>query len=111
MKTQTPIKNRRSTKRIQNEFYHLLVSLKRDIDDDFRATDDPCDDKPGMQVTFACDDDVTTWNYQTGDNSYSGGCYSLPHWGVVSLYRNSNCKLLAADAMSEILDGVYQSQP
>ena len=27
-------------------------------------------------------DEGDCWNYQTGDNSFTGGCYSLPHWAV-----------------------------
>ena len=36
----------------------------------------------GLDITFATNDSGDTWNYQTGDNSFTGDCYSLPHWAV-----------------------------
>lgn len=87
------------------EFRHLLEELIQHIDDDCRATDDPSDDQPGMQVTFASDD-LEEWIYQTGDNSFHGGCYSYRHWGVVYLYRDSDCRALASDAYEQIADAV-----
>lgn len=92
----------------EREIASLLVSLKRDIDDDYRASDDPDDDRPGMCVTFGTDDEMATWTYQTGDNSYSGGCYGKAFWGVISLYRTSNCRELAHDAVEQMTDGIYQ---
>lgn len=92
----------------EREIYKLLVSLKQDIDPDFRASNDPDDDKPGMQVTLGTDDEMNSWSYQTGDNSYTGGCYGKAHWAVISLYRASNCRELAHDAVEQMADGIYQ---
>jgi hypothetical protein len=86
-----------------NEIARLLVMLKKDIRDDYRASDDPCDDIPGMCVTIGAND-KGEWSYQTGDNSYTGGAYGMPYWGVISLYRNSNCRELARDAIDQIAD-------
>lgn len=82
----------------------LLISLKPDIADDFRASDDPDDTLPGMQVTISTDGEQ--WNYQTGDNSFSGGCYGDPHWAVIYLYRRSNCRELAREAVNELRDAI-----
>jgi hypothetical protein len=101
----TPTPKPRAIASVRKEWERLLKSLKGDIDDDYRASED--DDKPGMQVTFGVtvnEDGSLSWNYQTGDNSYSGGAYGHPVWAVVSLYRRSPCKELAAEAMDEALD-------
>lgn len=45
------------------------------------------------------------WSYQTGDNSYTGGAYGHPFWGVVSLYRRSNSAALADDIREQLADG------
>ena len=86
----------------------LLKELKQNIGDDYRASDDPEDDKPGMQVTIGftpeTEDKDCSWSYQTGDNSYTGGAYGHHHWAVISLYRRSSCKELAADAADQIAE-------
>jgi hypothetical protein len=85
-----------------NELTHLLRALKGTIHDDYRATEE--DTIPGMQVTVGASDDMEDWNYQTGDNSYSGAAYFYPNWAVIYLYRRSNCFELARDAISQLLD-------
>ena len=87
----------------------LLRALKKDIADDCRASDDPDDNTPGMQVTVATTDGKA-WTYQTGDNSYSGGCYHYAHWSVIYLYRNSNCRDLAREAVAECMEPVHQER-
>lgn len=88
------------------EWTKLLKSLKSDIGDDYRASDDTDDDRPGMCVTIGftpeTDDEPFSWSYQTGDNSYSGGAYGHANWGVVSLYRRSNSRELAEDIADQI---------
>lgn len=81
----------------------LLVSLKRDIGDEYRASGDRDDSTPGMQVTIGADD-TGAWSYQTGDNSYTGGAYGMPYWGVISLYRCSNSTDLARDVIDQIAE-------
>lgn len=83
----------------KNEIYYLLGQLKKEISDEYRASDYPGDNKPGMQVTFATDGEK--WNYQTGDNSFTGACYSLPYWAVIYLYRDSNRQNLAQDVLNQ----------
>lgn len=82
----------------------LLISLKNDIGDEYRAPGCEDDSAPSMQVTIGAPADLYEWSYQTGDNSYSGGAYRFPHWGVITLYRRSNCGALADDAIGQILD-------
>ena len=87
----------------------LLISLKKQISDDYRATDDPDDNSPGMQVTIATTDGKD-WDYQTGDNSYSGACYHYRHWAVIYLYRRSDCRALAREAVAECMEEVWRER-
>ena len=91
---------------IIREVASLLRSLKKQIADDYRASDDVDDNRPGMSVTIGTND-MISWTYQTGDNSYSGSCYSCKSWGVISLYRNSNCLELAKQAVDEMAEAHY----
>lgn len=96
--------------RCKSDWRKLLISLKADIGDDYRCSDDPDDTTPGMLVTIgftpASEDKDASWHYQTGDNSYSGGAYFHKTWAVVYLYRRANCRALANDAADEILNGI-----
>lgn len=91
-----------NTIELKKDITALLHLLQTEIDDDYRATDE--DTEPGMQVTIACNDDMTSFAYQTGDNSYTGSCYFLPHWAVTYLYRNSDCKDLANDIVYQLVE-------
>lgn len=90
------------------EITDLLISLKPDIHDDFRCDGDLEDDTPGMLVTVSTDGEQ--WNYQTGDNSFSGACYGDPHWAVIYLYRRSNCRDLAREAVNELKDAIAMDE-
>lgn len=98
--------------RMVPEWTALLKELKGQIGDEYRASDDPDDDKPGMCVTIgftpASEDKDASWSYQTGDNSYTGGAYGHPHWAVISLYRRSNSVELAREAADQIAELVCQ---
>lgn len=98
---------------LEREVTALLKSLKRSIGDEYRCTDDPDDNTPGMLVTIGAtpqDDGTLSWSYQTGDNSYTGGAYSHRHWGLCYLYRRSNCAQVAHDAVEEIAESVASAQ-
>lgn len=88
----------------RNEIASLLKSLKPEIRDEFRIEEG--DTVPGIQVTIGAsiEGNDIAWNYQTGDNSYTGGAYGHPHWAIIYLHRRSNCRLLAQEVVSEILD-------
>jgi len=77
-----------------------LKEVKPYIHEECRAFEG--DDKPGMVVTIGTNDDESEWAYQSGDNSYFGACYHFPHWSVIYLFRDSNCRGLARDAMGEL---------
>lgn len=80
----------------------LIKSIKKQISDDFRAFDE--DEIPGIQLTVGADMVTGEWDYQTGDNSYSGGAYHYKDWGVVGIYRNSNCLELARDIQNQLAE-------
>jgi len=56
------------------EWTKLFKALKQYIGDDYRASED--EDTPGMCVTIGftpeTEDNDASWNYQTGDNSFTG---------------------------------------
>ena len=91
------------------EWVRLIKSLKPTIGDDYRAYDD-CDgdddSTPSMLVTVGftpeTEDKDCSWSYQTGDNSYTGGAYGHPHWGVVAIHRKSNSNEVANEIAEEI---------
>lgn len=88
------------------DWAELVALLIPDIHDDYRATDDPDDNEPGMCLTVGftpeTEDRDYSWGYQTGDNSYTGGAYSHPHWAVVYLNRQST----PAEVAEEIVDQI-----
>lgn len=92
---------------VERELRRLFIALKSEIGDDYRAVG--CEDSPTPSMTVTIGGTVeggviTGWNYQTGDNSYSGGAYGLPHWAVLTLHRRSNSAGLAREAVEEILN-------
>jgi len=43
-----------------------------------------------FQITISVNDNLDDWNYQTGDNSFTGSCYHHPYWGVSSISKDCN---------------------
>ena len=56
---------------------------------------------PGESVTGG-EDDSASWSYQTGDNSYSGGAYGHPVWGVVWISADSDPDEVAQEIAADI---------
>lgn len=66
--------------------------------------------QPAMAVTIASGDGET-WVYQTGDNSYTGACYSERWWGVGDVARDNSdddCTNTARDMVEQIADQMAQ---
>jgi hypothetical protein len=61
-------------------------------------------DKEGMDLTVGFNPKSKEWDYQTGDNSYSGAAYHYPVWGVTTIFPRSKSKDLAKDVVNQILD-------
>lgn len=94
------------------QWVSLVTSLIPQIGDEYRATDDPDDNEPGMCLTVGftpeTEEKDCSWSYQTGDNSYSGGAYGHPHWAVVYLSRDSVPSEIADDIAGQIGELVSQ---
>lgn len=97
--------NKRAAK-IEKEVRALLIALKPDIGDEYRAYEDDEGNVPSMQITIAVDAELSQWSYQTGDNSFNGSCYSLPYWGVGALCRRANCTELARDLLNQAIEQI-----
>ena len=76
----------------------LVRHTKPFIEDDYIADDD----LPGIDLTVGWDPDTGEWSWQSGDNSFTGGAYFYPLWGVVRVYRQSNSRDLARDIIAQI---------
>jgi hypothetical protein len=87
---------------LRPEFVELVKILIPTIDDDYRISEE--DEEPCMELTIACNNNGDQWNYQTGDNSYTGGAYGLPHWAVLYLSRDSDPLEVANEAIDQLLD-------
>jgi hypothetical protein len=90
---------------LRKDLRKLFIALKKDIGPDtLIETGDG--DVPGIEVTIGCTFDFNgasiSWNYQTGDNSYTGGAYGHPEWFTCSVMKRTNCKELANDIINEI---------
>lgn len=85
----------------------LVRAVKANISDEYRVSDDPDDETPGIQLTVGANE-KGEWSYQTGDNSYSGGAYHYPYWGVAGVYRNSNSREVAKDIQDQLADLMAQ---
>ena len=86
----------------------LSNEVKRDISDfinmQISAWIENAIEYDGMDITFATNDDGDTWNYQTGDNSYTGGAYSLPHWSVSIINTETTVSELYNDVVDQLTE-------
>jgi hypothetical protein len=85
-----------------SDLTELLKELKKAIGDEYRASCDPEDTLPAMQITISINENFSDWSYQTGDNSYSGSCYHHPFWGVGTIHRKSNSPELAKELIEDL---------
>lgn len=86
------------------EIRSLLSSLKKHYKQEIKESGEQ-----GLDVTVATTDG-RNWNYQTGDNSFHGACYSFQHWSVVTLMPDSHCGRLARDVVQELNDMVAEAE-
>lgn len=64
------------------------------------------DKEEGMDLTVGYHPKSKEWDYQTGDNSYTGACYHYPIWGVTTVFPKSNSRDLAEDVVNQIRNQV-----
>ena len=90
----------------RSEIACLVRSVRSDISSEYRCSDDPDDNTPGICLTIGANR-KGNWSYQTGDNSYTGGAYGFGAWAVVSVCRDSNSFELADDALDQLADALH----
>ena len=100
---------------LKKEIRDLLIAIKKDCDwkqlrKDFKEAGD--DETPHIIVTIGCtfdfDENEISWNYQTGDNSYTGGAYGHPEWFTVSLTSRTNCTIESEDVIDDISSRIHE---
>ena len=62
------------------------------------------DSMEGLCLTVGYNPKSKEWDYQTGDNSYTGAAYHYPVWGVTTIFPRSRSKELAKEIVNQILD-------
>ena len=87
----------------------LISNVKKNIKPDCRAFYE--EDVPGIQLTVGWSANRGDWDFQTGDNSYSGPVYGDPYWAVVGVYKNTNKKTLAKEIRDQLIESYYASIP
>jgi hypothetical protein len=89
MKTKLPTVKELST---------TIKSLKKYIFDECIQEDDTL---PSIDITIGytprTEDEQESWDYQSGDNSFTGDAYRHPIWAVATIYRRSNSRELAKE--------------
>lgn len=65
---------------------------------------DDDDSGPWLELTVAMFDTGDAWRHQTGDNSFQGACYGVPHWAVVTVTADSDATSIAQDIADQIRD-------
>lgn len=104
----------KSLQTLKRDLHGLLVAIKKDQRWPSMRAEAIKNGEDGawVEVTIGCTFDFElgeiSWNYQTGDNSFTGGAYGHPEWFNVTLCSRSSCKELAADLISEIEDRICE---
>ena len=62
----------------------------------------------GLDITIACNDQGDAWNYQTGDNSYTGNAYGLNHWAIDTIDADTDASELYASVRNQLEDLLNQ---
>jgi len=83
---------------LRRDLAALVRSVRKTISPEFRAFEG--DATPGIQLTVGAN--LDSWNYQTGDNSFTGGAYGYKAWAVTGVYRDSNSFKTADGLIAEL---------
>ena len=81
-----------------------------DDPDDPDDLDSPEFDSPMLLtigVSLDTETNLVSWGWQSGDNSYTGGAYSHPYWGVVYYVPGAEAK----DYLAWIVDDLINALP
>lgn len=84
------------------ELSSIIRAIKPQICDDYIEEKG---DTPFIQLTIGCDE--KGWDFQTGDNSYSGGAYFHANWGIGYITRRCNSRKLAREIIEDARSQAY----
>ena len=92
-----------------------IAQLAQSLHDEYMEDDEivaAANDENGegvmlLTIGAGVSDDDVDWSWQSGDNSYTGGAYSYPNWGVVWFSPEMTGKEYA----KEIVDDLVNSLP
>lgn len=92
-----------------NEFKKDLIgyidAIKQDIEPGMvDPLDSDYDAIPYISLTVGTDDKMTQWGYQTGDNSFTGGAYSFPHWAVTEITEEQGSGDIADEVIKQLTE-------
>ena len=75
-----------------------IAALIRDLKRSYRPGNE------GLDLTVSTDAKSRNYGWQTGDNSFTGGAYSYPHWAVVTVFPRTNSRQLAREIIGQWRD-------
>ena len=61
------------------------------------------EDNQAIDLTVACNNDLE-YGYQTGDNSFTGACYSFPFWAVAIVDSDTEVPSTVDELVNQIED-------
>lgn len=85
-----------------NDFKGDMIALVWDLKRAFFDEEDEYVTETYIDLTVGADQNG--WNYQTGDNSFTGGAYGYANWAVVTVFPDSVDELVAQDIVNQLLD-------
>lgn len=82
------------TDQVETDLKKLITIL---IKEEYCGSEEEEEDPSGLCLTVGTNDG-SSWGYQTGDNSFTGGAYGFQHWAVLYIYEDS----IPAEVVKEI---------
>lgn len=90
----------------RSELARLVRSVRANIGPDHRASGDPDDNTPAVSLTVGANREGQ-WNFQTGDNSFTGGAYGFASWAVVTVTKGENSFAVADEILDELAGALH----
>jgi len=88
-----------------NDLRELVEHAKAcSIEPESRACDE--EDTPGICLTVGWNHKTGKWDWQTGDNTYSGRAYGYPIWAFVDLHADTDAQTAASDILAQLEDQI-----
>ena len=84
---------------------HVAKQVPRVSDSDADNYRQDGDSLPSIDLTIGWNPETGDWDYQTGDNSFTGGAYGYPIWAVTTIYRRQDSRAVARDLIDQLYEG------